>query len=164
MSPFISVEGTITNILPMQTTSTSWSSCTLMITIMTDRQGEVNLVVDSRTFVLNGQRLRIGDEIIAFYDGSAPVPLIYPPQYRPVAIARTESGRQYALDYFDQNLVNSTGSLRLTPAASTSVVLPNGLGYLGLPYNHYLFVVYGASTRSIPAITTPYQIVVFCQL
>ena len=163
MSPFLSVEGTITNILPTQTTSTSWSSCTLMITVMTDTQGEVNLTADSRTFVLNQQRLRIGDRIIAFYDGSAPVPLIYPPQYRPVAIARVENGQQYALDYFDQNLINSTKSLRLTPSASTSTVLPNGLGYMGVPYNHYLFVVYGASTRSIPAITTPYQIVVFCQ-
>lgn len=163
MSLYLSIEGTVTRILPMQTGSGSWSSCTLMITIMTADQGEINLVADSRTFVLNRLPLQSGDQIIAFYDSSAPVPLIYPPQYRPAAIAKTEAGLQYAMDYFDQNLVNTTESLKLTPSASTSVVLPNGLAYLGVPGNHDLFVVYGASTRSIPAITTPYHVVVFCQ-
>lgn len=163
MSPFLSIDGIITNILPMQTNSVSWSSCTLMISVMTASQGEINLIADTQTFVLNQEMLRTGDRIIGFYDGSAPVPLIYPPQYRAVAIAKMINGEQYVLDYFNQNLISSSGNLQLNLQPSTPIRLRNGLQYMGPPYNQYLFVVYGASTRSIPAITTPSQVIVFCR-
>ena len=65
-------------------------------------------------------------------------------------------------DYFERNLINSDNSLVFNLSGSTAMQLPNGQYYLGVPGGQYLLVLYSATTRSIPAQTTPHRIVVFC--
>jgi hypothetical protein len=59
-------------------------------------------------------------------------------------------------------LVSSDGSLRLNISPDNRILLENGQLYNRNPANHYLIVVYGATTRSILAQTTPSQIIVMC--
>jgi hypothetical protein len=57
---------------------------------------------------------------------------------------------------------DATLKLNLMEKGGTEVVMANGQIYYGTPANHYLLVLYSTTTRSIPAMTTPEKIVVFC--
>lgn len=162
MSSFSPITGRIIQITQLEASARSQTNCTLLISILTSDFQTINLTVAPTTYIYNQTQLKIGDAITAFYDTMAPVPMIYPPQYRPVAIVPAIHGENIVLDYFNTELVSSDGRLRLTPGASTNIVMTNGQTYHRDPANHYLLVFYGASTRSIPAITTPSKIVVFC--
>jgi hypothetical protein len=66
------------------------------------------------------------------------------------------------VDFFNYQLVSSDGSLRLNISPDTRILLENGQLFNRNPANRYLVVVYSATTRSIPAQTTPSQIIVMC--
>ena len=59
-------------------------------------------------------------------------------------------------------LTSSDNSLILNMSGRTMVTLPNGQLFNGDLAGKLLLVVYGPTTRSIPAQTAPTQIVVFC--
>lgn len=162
MSQFVPIEGTITAITPFQTSSNDRSACTLLFTIQNSRREIFRMVVDPSTYILNQTQFRRGDSVIAFYDQMVPVPLIFPPQYRAVAMVRPRPNQSVALDFFNRNLLNSDNTLRLNRALTTNVRLQNGQRFMGNLGNQLLLVIYSASTRSIPAQTTPSTIVVFC--
>jgi hypothetical protein len=65
-------------------------------------------------------------------------------------------------DYFNSQLVSSDGALKLNIVPSTHIILKNDQPYNGSLMNRNLIVLYGASTKSIPAQTTPYKIIVWC--
>lgn len=162
MSQYTPIEGIVTSVSPMSTAANDTSACTLMISLFgTDRQ-TYNIVLAPDSYVLNQEPVRRGDLITVFYDSMAPVPLIYPPQYRAVAVVKTRVGQNAMLDFFDQNLVNSDGTLMLNRSGSTDIRLQNGQRFLGVLGNQILLVIYSITTRSIPAQTTPSLIVVFC--
>lgn len=161
MSRFSPIEGLVTSITPLQSGTTT-SYCAFLVYIQTRYQEVYQVVVTSSTYVLNQRPIRRGDTIIAFYDTTAPMPLINPPQYRAVAVVFPERGEYAMFDYFDGNLRNSDNTLVLNLSGTTSMQLPNGQYYLGSPGCRYLLVLYTATTRSIPARTTPHRIVVFC--
>lgn len=162
MAYFTPTVGVITSISTAAAGNTSDSGCTLMISIMSEDQGPVNMVLASNVYVLNSQQLQVGDRVTFFYDPQAPVPLIYPSQYRAVAAAATPQGTNAYLDVFDPMLTNSDATLTLSPSDNTIISLPNGQMFQGNLADKLLLVIYGATTRSIPAQTTPEQIVVFC--
>ena len=162
MSQFSPVEGVVTSVAPMQTTTSDRSACTLMLTVLGRNRETFNVVLASNTYVLDQEPIQRGDIITAFYDTMAPMPLIYPPQYRAVAVVKTRVGQSAMLDYFDRNLLNSDGTLRLNRSGSTDVRLQNGQRFLETLGNQLLLMLYGATTRSIPAQTTPAEIMVFC--
>lgn len=162
MASFFPITGTISQIEPMQSSSGGWCGCSLLISVTTPCQGMVNLVVTPYTYILNQEPLQAGDSITAFYDASAPAPLIFPPQYRVTAIVKNMEGRMADLSYFDGNLVNAAGTLQLTISDSTVIACPNGQTFYGTPGDHYLLVLYSSSTRSMPAQTSPDAVVVFC--
>lgn len=64
--------------------------------------------------------------------------------------------------YFDNQLVSSDGTLKLNLAPFTQIILENDQLFTNNPANHNLIIVYGPTTRSIPAQTAPYQIIVIC--
>ncbi len=64
------------------------------------------------------------------------------------------------VSYYGKKLVNTTNSLMLIPGKKTEVIAMNNQFYVGELGGNYLMVEYGASTRSIPAQTTPKRIVV----
>ena len=122
----------------------------------------VNFVVEPTTYFVDDYMMRIGDRVTGFYDANVPVPLIYPPQYRAVVIAADSPNRHVKVDYFNGRLESSDGQLRLNVSANTPVLLENGQQFTGNLANRNLIVSYGATTKSIPAQTTPSQIIVMC--
>jgi hypothetical protein len=66
------------------------------------------------------------------------------------------------VDYFNSDLVSSDGRIKLNIFPNTPTLLENGQLFTGNPLERNLIVVYGATTRSIPAQTTPYYIIVMC--
>ena len=73
-----------------------------------------------------------------------------------------QRGLQVKVDWFGWNLVSSDRSLKINPSAETVIMTQNGLPYSGSLARKNLIVFYSASTRSIPAQTTPEEIIVLC--
>lgn len=128
-----------------------------------DRSGNlVNFVVSPTTYFVDHVMLEVGDFVTGFYDANAPVPLIFPPQYRAIVMAKDNPNQNVKVDYFNSELVSSDNSLKLNIAPSTKIVLENGQAFTKNPANRNLIVVYGATTKSIPAQTVPCKIIVMC--
>ncbi len=163
MSRFIPIEGIVTSVSPIQTGETSYNPCSLFLTLRDINQQDFNAILSSSTYVLNQEPILQGQTITVFYDSLAPMPLIYPPQYQAVAVVHSVPGRFAVMDYFNRNLINSDNTLRLNLSGNTLLRLHNGQYYLGIPGNQYLLVLYSSTTRSIPALTTPEEVTVFCQ-
>lgn len=161
MTRYTPVYGTISSITPLKT-SVLDHSCSILISVMSQSLGQVNFVVNPNTYVLGQHTFKEGDPIIAIYDTSAPVPLIYPPQFTAVMLAKNEDGFQAMFDYFNEDLLNTDETLKLNISDSTNVLLPNGQTFFYNPGGHYLLVLYLFTTRSIPAQTTPQSVIVFC--
>jgi len=159
---FSSVEGIVTGIEVMETSANDKSACTMLMSVVGKGDDHFNLVVSIDTYFVDHVNIRPGNRIIAFYDSLAPMPLIFPPQYRAIVIAKKSKKENIKVDYFNRNLVSSDGSLKLNIGNRTKILLQNGQTFLGNIENRNLVVVYGPSTRSIPAITTPSQIIVLC--
>lgn len=162
MAYYTPTAGTITDISNAAAGNSSDSGCSQLISIMSEDQGLINIVLASNVYVLNSRRFQVGDRVTFFYDPQAPVPLIYPAQYRAVAAAATPEGTNAYLDVFDPMLTNTDATLTLNLSNDTVLSLPNGQMFRGNLADKLLLVIYGPTTRSIPAQTTPEQIVVFC--
>jgi hypothetical protein len=106
--------------------------------------------------------LRLGDLVTGFYDANAAVAMIFPPQLRAIVMARDSRYQNVKVDYFNSQLVSSDNSLSLNISPYTQIVLENGQAFTKIPANRNLIVVYGPTTKSIPAQTTPYEIIVIC--
>lgn len=122
----------------------------------------VYVIVNRDTYIINRELLRIGDEIMVYIDGNAPVPLIYPPQYTAVILAKNVPEYHVKVSYFNDELISEDHQLQLQIGSQTVIQYENGQPYSGSLQDHLLAVVYGPSTRSIPAQTTPYAITVIC--
>lgn len=162
MASYLPISGTITQINRPDTGRENLG-CTINLTIQSREQGVVNMLVPASAYVQNSRRLNTGDSVTCFYPADAPVPLIYPPQYTAAAVAFTPLGTFADLDIFDRRLTNSKNTLRLNLPGNPNMTLPNGQPFTGFIEGKLLLVIYSATTRSIPAQTTPRQIVVFCQ-
>lgn len=161
MIPYTSTVGIITNI-SVQNGTAGQNGCTLLLTFQSEDQGLVHILLPSTAYVLNSRPFSVGDRATFFYDQTAPAPLIFPPQYRAVAAAYTPHGINAYLDIFNSMLTNTEGNLILNLAGAVSIRLPNGQPFYGDLSGKLLLVIYGATTRSIPAQTIPEQIIVFC--
>ena len=106
--------------------------------------------------------IRVGDWITGYYDGDAPVPLIYPPQYRAIIIVKESPFQSVKVDFFNSNLESSDGQLKLNISPSTQIVLTNGQAFSNNIANRNLIVIYTFQTMSIPAQTSPLKIIVLC--
>lgn len=159
---FQEVTGTLIGINDLGTGMTEQAGCYKLLSLDTGGGMIVNFTADSDTCIVDHAALAAGDQVSMFYDMNAPVPLIYPPQYRAVVISRQKSGRFTEVDFFDSRLISSSHTLKLNIGPDTKITLPNGLLFTASLTNRVLAVVYGASTRSIPAQTTPFQIIVLC--
>ena len=122
----------------------------------------MNFVVQPDTYFVDHVMVSRGDIVTGFYDINSPVPLIFPPQFRAIVMAKNSLYQNVKVDYFNNQLVSSDNSLKLNIAPWTQITLKNGQAFTGNPSNRNLIVVYGATTRSIPAQTSPYKIIVMC--
>ena len=136
--------------------------CYKLMTVEDSTQGIVNFVVSPSTYFVNQEIVNPGDRVTGYYDGNAPVPLIYPPQYRALVVVKENNNQNVKVDFFNNQLVSSDGQLQLNVSAYTLVLLKNGQPFSKSLANRNLIVIYGPTTRSIPAQTTPYKIIVWC--
>ncbi|WP_426348241.1 hypothetical protein ACPWSR_10820 [Alloiococcus sp. CFN-8] len=163
MINFLSITGTISTIEDFWINESQESlGCYKLISLQDDNGGTTNFVVSPDTYILNNDILLPGDRVTGYYDGNAPVPLIYPPQYRALVMHRAQSFPNIKVGYFNNQLISSDNQLKLNLAPSTLIVIRNGLLFSRNPINHNLIVIYGPTTRSIPAQTSPYKIIVLC--
>ena len=153
---YIGITGIIERMTPMRE-----DCCNQLLSLRT-MNGMVTFILSTGTYVVDNTPLRTGLRITAFYDDSQPVPLIYPPRYQAAFIGRTEPSETVTVAYFDRNLLSAEKQLKLNVSSGTRVTTANGQRFPCEVGNHLLIVYYGASTRSIPAQTTPDRIIVFC--
>lgn len=160
---FVSISGTVTSISDFATAGTGeGEGCTKFISVDNMSGQTVNFVVPPTTYFVEQAMVSVGDRVTGYYDGDAPVPLIYPPQYRALIMVKESPYQNVKVDYFNNQLVSRDGQLKLNLSPFTLIVLTNGQAFSKYPSNRNLIVIYGATTRSIPAQTTPSKIIVWC--
>ncbi|WP_032122108.1 hypothetical protein [Clostridium amazonitimonense] len=162
MAIFQAYSGTIIAIDDFWTENVEKVGCNKLMSV-TGRDGSmVNFVVRPCTYFVDHVTVKVGDTVTGFFDASAPVPLIFPPQLQAIVMTRNTQNQNVKVDYFNRQLVSSDGMLKLNIASSTKIVLENNQSFTGNLENRNLIVIYGATTKSIPAQTTPYKIIVMC--
>ncbi|WP_103107485.1 hypothetical protein [Brevibacillus reuszeri] len=163
MINFYSFQGTVTMISDFITGGNGeGEGCYKLISVDNGLGASVNFVVSPTTYFVDHVMVAIGDHVTGYYDGNAPVPFIYPPQYQALVMVKNSSFQNVKVDYFNSHMVSSDGQLQLTIAPNTQIVLINGQPFSKSPVNRDLIVIYGPATRSIPAQTIPYRIIVLC--
>jgi hypothetical protein len=120
-----------------------------------------NIIADETTYVFGNEKIEVGSEITAYYDATAFMIMIYPPQYKAEVIVVENDSRNVKVDMFDEELVSADGLLKLMNISEVKdIVNEDGTAYKGDLENKVLAAVYTISTKSIPAQTTPQKIVV----
>ena len=163
MMNFLSFSGIVTMMSDFPTGPNDQDGgCYRLLAVDNGNGNMVNFVVAPDTYFVNHEVVSIGDRVTGFYDANAPAPLIFPPQYRAIVMAKDSPAQNVTVDFFNRQLESSDGNLRLNISLDTQILLENGQLFNRNPGNRNLIVVYGATTRSIPAQTTPSQIIVMC--
>jgi hypothetical protein len=160
---FAAFSGTVTRIEDFYTGQNDTSAgCYKLMSLENKDRGPVNFVISPGTYFVDHEVVGVGDKVTGFYDSNAPAILIYPPQYPAIVMAKDTRYQNVALDYFNNQLISSDGNLKLNMDPSTKIFLTNDQLFNRYPGNKNLIVVYGPTTKSIPAQTTPYKIIVLC--
>jgi len=160
---FAAFSGTVTRIedfYPGQDDASA--GCYKLMSLENIDRGPVNFVISPGTYFVDHEVVEVGDEVTGFYDANAPALLIYPPQYPAIVMAKDTVYQNVTVDYFNNQLISNDGNLKLNIAPSTEVILTNDQIFNKYPGNRNLIVAYGPTTKSIPAQTTPYKIIVLC--
>ena len=105
--------------------------------------------------IMEAKDIKAGDKITAIYTTNTPMALSYPGQMTPNIILVHNSDNSIKVDKFNDDMVSSDGSLKLITDENTKleayktkqVITQKDLK------NKDLLVIYGATTRSIPAQT-----------
>ncbi|MDM5153171.1 hypothetical protein QUF88_04605 [Bacillus sp. DX1.1] len=163
MINFQSFNGTVTSISDFLIgQNDEGAGCYKLISVDNGSGTLINFIVAPTTYFVDNVIVGVGDRVTGFYDANAAVPLIFPPQFRALVMAKDTPYQNVKVDYFNSQLESSDGNLRLNISPYTQILLVNGQTFTRIPVNRNLIVVYGATTKSIPAQTTPYKIIVMC--
>lgn len=161
MVQFMAFNGRIIQIEEMRSQEYG-EGCVKMVSLQNEEGMQVNFILSPSTYVLNQAMLVVGDRVTGYYDANAPAIMIFPPQYPALVMIKERDDQNVKVSYFDRNLVSQDNQLKLNMSPNTPMFTANGQAYSGSPINRDLIVVYGPTTKSIPAQTTPYYIVVLC--
>lgn len=160
---FAAISGTVTKIEDFYVGEDDASAgCFKLMSLESLDMGPVNFIISPGTYFVYHEVIEVGDEVTGFYNANAPTPLIYPPQYPAIVMAKNTVSENVTVDYFNNELISSDGNLKLNLSPNTEVILTNDQIFNRYPGNRNLIVVYGPTTFSIPAQTTPYKIIVLC--
>lgn len=162
MPNFQSLHGTITMISDFKISESDESGCYKLMSLQDGLGNLVNFVVTPATYFVNHVTVTLGDRVTGFYDAAAPTLFIYPPQFQAIVMAKDTQYQNVKVDYFDSQLISRDGNLKLNISQHTQILLTNNQVFTQNPANRNLIVIYGPTTRSIPAQTTPYRIIVMC--
>ena len=136
-----------------------------------DQNNTVNLKITDDTLVYDNlgnkkalSDLTDGTKITVFTGSYEPTPLILPVQYTAnvIIINGDKEGNVNADTYLadEEGYTNAANTLNIAAADDTKIVDKNEKEYKGDLDKNDLIVFYGASTKSIPAQTTPTKVVV----
>lgn len=164
MANFGSFSGVVTAISDFSTGAGAPTGCYKLMSVQSTDGSIVNFVITPTTYFVDHVMVNPGDPVTGFYNANVPVPLIYPPQYQAVVMARATQNQNVKVDFFNSQLVSSDGTLKLNISPFTQIIQENGQAFTGSPANKNLIVLYGPVTMSIPAQTVPYRIIVLCTL
>ncbi|MCY6484095.1 hypothetical protein OW763_06980 [Clostridium aestuarii] len=163
MKNFLSFKGVVTMIMDLYPGGNDAEiGCYKLMSVENEYGALVNFVVAPSTYFVDHIMVVPGDVVTGFYDENVPVPLIFPPQYNAIVMAEDTPYQNVKVDYFNNQLVSSDNMLKLNIAPFTHIILENDQAFIENPSNRYLIVIYGATTKSIPAQTVPYKIIVMC--
>lgn len=172
-SNFLSFTGTIIEILD-EPESTNDEFEMFTIIIEDDEQGIAIFNIFNNTFIL-GEAPVVGQSATGYFLAMGPMPLIYPPHYNIVVLStlqeedlftETDSrlvSQNIKVDLFmetDGQLISIDNMLQITIGDETVIEDTFGEQFTGDLAGRNLVVLYGVSTRSIPAMTTPDRIIV----
>jgi len=138
------------------------------ITYYTVKEGEqtnvLEITKDTLVFDNTGKKVELqkGDKVLAYTFANKPQKYIYPPQFNPeVVIVESEEVGFVEVDYFFEDLTNTYDILKLNIGKDTELFDVKGekVEAKDLAEKH-LVVFYTASTKSIPAQTTPSKVIV----
>ncbi|MET3576888.1 hypothetical protein ACFFIY_07905 [Bhargavaea ullalensis] len=163
MINFYAFQGTVTAISDFGINPGS-EGCHQLFTMENGFGSIVNFVVSPSTYFVDHEIIRVGDQVTGYYDGDLPAILIYPPQYPALVMVKDNPAQNVKVAHFDSQLVSSDQMLKLNLSPATLVLSTNGQLFTKYPANRDLIVLYGPSTRSIPAQTVPYRIIVLCPM
>ncbi|MDF2890354.1 MAG: copper amine oxidase family protein [Clostridia bacterium] len=131
------------------------------ILLLEDQEGNIaNIIISKDTYILNNAEIAVGSEITGYYDANAPMIMIYPAQYNAEVVVVRNDEQNVKVDRFNKDLVSSDNWLKLNVSDATEILLQDDTAFEGQLTNRKLVVVYGVTTKSIPAQTTPSKIVV----
>ena len=156
------VNGTIVDIVPTMQGNRRANGCILFMTLENENGEIVNVIVSPVTYVVDFETLSVGMNCTFWYLADAPMLLIYPPQYSVAVAARNRNDRMIDVSRYGRDMVNQERTLQVKLDGSVDIMTINNQYFQGSPENHDLVVIYETSTRSIPAQTTPKEIVVLC--
>lgn len=136
-----------------------------------DQNNTVNLKITDDTLVYDNlgnkkalSDLTAGSKITVFTGSYEPTPLILPVQYTAnvIIINGDKEGNVNADTYLadEEGYTNVANALKIATADDTKIVDKDEKEYKGDLDKNDLIVFYGASTKSIPAQTTPTKVVV----
>ncbi|MGM8365639.1 hypothetical protein ACLIBG_09165 [Virgibacillus sp. W0181] len=161
MIQFNGFQGTVTAIHDLESGDYG-KGCVKMVSLQNEEGAQVNFILSPDTYVVNQETITLGDIVTGYYDANAPAILIYPPQYPALVMVKERVNLNVKVSYFDNNLLSQDGQLKINIHPNTQIITTNGQIFTGTLTNRNLIVIYGPSTKSIPAQTTPYQVSVLC--
>lgn len=161
MVQYMSFRGTVIAVEDFNTGEFG-AGCSKMISLRNDEGVLTNFILTPDTFVLDQSMLMVGDIVTGYYDANKPAILIYPPQFTALVMVKEMNNRSVKVSHFNRQLVSDDHQLQINIGPRTSIITTNGQAISDHIGNRDLVVVYGPSTKSIPAQTTPYQIIVLC--
>ncbi|MCL2226789.1 MAG: copper amine oxidase N-terminal domain-containing protein [Oscillospiraceae bacterium] len=164
-SYYLSVTGTVTSV--------NESEDGLRVEISrpdADREGRAFLIVTDGTVFPFEEEIEEGDTVTAFYLANVPMILIYPPQYTAAVLVNgmpedknVNVDRFFSVEGEGGLYLSQGGSLAFRIGEDTEVVLADGTEFnfdYGSIDGRRIVVVYGPSTRSIPAEVTAIRLIV----
>ena len=154
-SRFMLLKGTIKDINDYHT-----GDGAKIVAIEDENELPSNIIITKDTYVINMDKLAVGETLTVFYDAMKPMILIYPPQISADAAIVGEIDLNVKVDLFNEELVSADNFLKLNISEDTEIVSEDGSKFEEELYNRKLVVLYGAATKSIPAQTNPTKIIV----
>lgn len=164
---FVPFSGTISEVRPFYDADQKEVPGNYYVLVDADKESaedwgaQVNFAINEHTYMLNDNELKVGSKFVGYYDQSAPMLMIYPPQLTAVvAGVDVEEKSTIKIAYFDENGVSADNELKILNTDKAEIILQNGEKFDGDLTNRLLVVFYDISTKSLPPQTSPKKIVV----
>ena len=165
-SYYLSITGTVVS---MEEVTGANDDTYTTVNIEDENGNPVKLNVNEETVYPFEKELSVGDTVTGFYQANAPMPLIWPAQYKiAVLAAGVPEGSNLKVDRFndwadhaDDYMLAQGGAFAFKMNDDTEITLADGKDFTnGEIDGRRLVIIYSASTRSIPELTTAEKVIV----